>query len=101
LTAAAAPANTAVNTATANSFNPGEYQWCQFRIRADVLNVRSSPSLSAPIIYQLRDGDVIYGAGRTFRADGIAWRNLNYSGTRYQWAAAQYMYLIPGTCHTK
>jgi uncharacterized protein YgiM (DUF1202 family) len=75
--------------------------WCRYVVTADVLNVRSRPFLSAPIVYQLRRGDTVWATRTTVIGDGMTWRSLNYSGTRSQVAVSQYLRQVPYTCHLR
>lgn len=58
-------------------------------VSADVLNVRSDPSLSGTIVQTLNRGDTVNTFGSTRDADGIAWSAVNEAGTL--WVAAEYL----------
>ena len=58
-------------------------------VSADVLNVRSDPSLSATIVQTLSRGDTVNTFGSTRDADGVAWSAVNEDNTL--WVAAEYL----------
>ena len=64
------------------------------------LRLRSTPSLSAPILAVMPEGSIVTLLGDTHTADGSIWRELTYEGMT-GWAAAAYLILVPsGTTPT-
>ncbi len=62
-------------------------------VTADVLNVRSSPGLSGPIVQTLSIGDAVNTFESTRDADGIDWFAVDKDGTF--WVAAEYLTISP------
>lgn len=62
-------------------------------VTADVLNVRSSPGLSGPIVQTLSIGDAVNTFESTRDADGINWFAVDDAGTF--WVAAEYLTISP------
>src|SRR3972149_4323706 len=78
--AAIMPETNTVNTPFPNvTESPAEYV-----VAADVLNVRKRPSIYAPVVDWLSQGEVITVLGEHTDTDGIVWYNIGHD----EWVSA-------------
>ena len=78
-----------INSAKAYPWSPG-YDKGHVCIKEGKLNVRASPSLDAPVKFQLEKGHYYIDLSRTESSNGRVWRRIGV-GPKYGWAASKHL----------
>ncbi|MDP8922450.1 MAG: SH3 domain-containing protein, partial [Chloroflexota bacterium] len=91
LAGAAAPTTAGTDDATSGASVDEVAAGARFRVArvgSDRLNLRSGPSLSAPLVDRLAEGTIVVALGPSREADGRAWLSVQSPAGVVGWAAA-------------
>lgn len=79
------PTKVVTNNTTTNEYE----QHGNAEVLVDVLNVRTSPSLSAEVVAQYHKGEIVYNYDRVYDRDGYRWVRYVGSSGNYRYVAVR------------